>query len=401
MLPFAGTLSVRAADEKPKVAAKDLQFLGVGECKKCHLVPDSESKDSLDFVLLTEYTSWRTLDKHAQAYAILVGPRGKQMGERLKLDVTDEKTGCLNCHAMNSYKNRGKKFLIEDGVSCEGCHGPAEKWLDPHQKAATWRNRSGADKSEQFGMYDLRDPGQRAAVCTSCHVGNASEGKVVTHAMFAAGHPPLPPFDLEVFSKNLPQHCAIQDVPFFQNDPPKGLDKATFKKYYHLDENPQFDGTKRVMAGNIVALQQTMGMVADRADLAKAGAEDAWKHWPELALNFDPPPRRAQRWPELAIAHSDCFSCHHELVIPSWRQQRGYVLLLGDNKKIYGRPGRPQVRQWSLALADLSLRQIASNGNGAKLGSDFAAGLDGVYQACNERPFGGSRQGWSRRRQIA
>ncbi len=49
----------------------------------------------------------------------------------------------------------------------------------------------------------------------SCHVGNATQGKVVTHPMFAAGHPPLPPIEVASFSKNEPQHWRDpRDVPF-------------------------------------------------------------------------------------------------------------------------------------------------------------------------------------------
>ena len=32
-------------------------------------------------------------------------------------------------------------------------------------------------------------------MCLSCHLGNAREGRVVTHEMYAAGHPPLPGFE--------------------------------------------------------------------------------------------------------------------------------------------------------------------------------------------------------------
>ena len=69
-------------------------------------------------------------------------------------------------------------------------------------------------------MRNLRDPVVRGDVCSSCHIGSAAEGKVVTHAMYAAGHPPLPNFELATFSRNLPQHWRDRrDVPFLA-DPP-------------------------------------------------------------------------------------------------------------------------------------------------------------------------------------
>jgi hypothetical protein len=69
-------------------------------------------------------------------------------------------------------------------------------------------------------MRDLRNPGKRAEWCMSCHVGNAAEGKVVTHAMYAATHPVLRGFDLASFSKNLPQHWwNLKEVPYLQTAP--------------------------------------------------------------------------------------------------------------------------------------------------------------------------------------
>ena len=56
------------------------------------------------------------------------------------------------------------------------------------------------------GLWDIRDPEVRAQRCASCHVGNAAEGKFVTHAMYAAGHPPLPPLEVMTFSRDQPMH---------------------------------------------------------------------------------------------------------------------------------------------------------------------------------------------------
>ena len=167
--------------------------------------------DHAHFVLLTEYAAWKTQDKHAQAYAVLKGPRGVQMQQVLGLDVTKEAAGCLNCHAMNYLTQQGRQFTIEEGVSCGGCHGPSEHWFGDHQRP-DWRKLSPAEK-EAKGMLDVRDPLKRAELCLSCHVGNAREGKVITHAMYAAGHPPLPAMEIATFAKNQPQHW--RDAPTF------------------------------------------------------------------------------------------------------------------------------------------------------------------------------------------
>src|SRR3954447_13007926 len=58
---------------------KEHAYQESSECKQCHTIPteDRREKGSLDFILLTEYAIWKTHDKHAQAYAVLEGARGK------------------------------------------------------------------------------------------------------------------------------------------------------------------------------------------------------------------------------------------------------------------------------------------------------------------------------------
>ena len=59
-------------------------------------------------------------------------------------------------------------------------------------------------------------PSNAHKLCLSCHVGNAAQGKVITHAMYAAGHPPLPAMDIATFALNQPQHWRdAADVLFF------------------------------------------------------------------------------------------------------------------------------------------------------------------------------------------
>src|SRR5262249_25834797 len=118
------------ADKEPLTqsavaAAKDWQAVHYQPAKACaagHTRPGNRTA-SLDLVLLTEYSIWQTHDKHAQAYAVLEGPRGKRMGELLGQNVLEEKAGCLNCHGMNNLikENQAKKapeaLDIRDGVS--------------------------------------------------------------------------------------------------------------------------------------------------------------------------------------------------------------------------------------------------------------------------------------------
>lgn len=369
---------------------KDLKYQSAAKCASCHSVPNgnqlpsddpnSKAPRSWDVVLLTEYSIWKSHDKHAQAYAVLAGPRGKRMGEILGQDVLKKETGCLNCHAMGNLDSKADTGGLDklDGVSCGGCHGPSSKWLGDHQEFS-WRNKTARQKHD-LGLRDLRDPEVRSNLCVSCHIGNASEGKVVTHAMFASGHPPLPPIEIATFSKNEPQHWRDPvDVPLFKNASPE------MKKNYHLEEK-EFFRTKLALFGALVSMRETARLAADRADFSNPKAGELW---PELLMGPKAPmdaPKLQQlareSWSEIAMAHSDCYACHHDLKYPGFRQVRGYGLHLAHRAPIRVSPGRPVLRTWPTALIQAAL--IAS---GQKIEAMENA-LQGLMAACNERPFG-------------
>ena len=56
-----------------------------------------------------------------------------------------------------------------------------------------------------------------AGRCATCHVGSPADGKFVTHEMYAAGHPPLPPLEVMTFSRDQPMHYKLpKDLPYFR-----------------------------------------------------------------------------------------------------------------------------------------------------------------------------------------
>jgi hypothetical protein len=410
---YSGSMGQTAGKYAKGEMWKKGKFDRADRCKSCHTYPTQTDigNEALNFVLLTEYATWKTQDKHAQAYAVLRGPRGQQMSKALKMDVMEEKAGCLNCHAMNNLVDqkgqavpRAKRVI--EGVSCGGCHGPSSGWSKEEggwfkdHGESSWRGLP-PKKKELKGMVDVRHPVKRAEICVSCHIGNVSEGKVVTHAMYAAGHPPLPPIEIATFSRNEPQHWRdMKHVPFFQNA------NATIKKNYHLD-SMKFQRTKQALVGSIIALRETMQLIADRADMSSP--EEPARVWPELLVpeneGQDPDPMKVsrqmaeQRWPELAMTHFDCFACHHDLRYPGWRQQRGYGYQLPDGQRIKGIPGRPQVRPWPMGLVELGIRHVASKDKGGgkdadvkKRSTELGKHFKNLLQACNTAPFGKPKQ---------
>ncbi len=360
---------------------KGLYYEEAAKCTQCHALPTPATRGSTDLVVLSEWSIWKVQDKHAQAFAVLKGERGKRIAALLKKDVLSAETGCLGCHAMSTLPGKGMSTIDpEDGVSCGGCHGPSggknsadkDGWFSPHQKKE-WRDLSGEKKHAQ-GLRNLRDPIIRAELCASCHIGNAEEGKVVSHAMMAAGHPPLPPIEIATFSRNEPQHWRnAPDVPYIKQG------DADVKKRFGV-KDPAFQQTEFALIGNIVAFRESLRLAATRTNFGG----DAKVLFPEMAITSEGSNTPESRWPEIAMAHSDCFACHHDLRYPGFRQQRGFSYappgLKLDERVI---PGRPMLRFWPLGGLTAGTEIATTN----KIEGLKPALID-LTKATNLRPFG-------------
>lgn len=336
------------------------KFVGVEKCADCHNVPSPLR--STDWVRLTEFASWRSRDKHALAYKQLSLPRSQQMGKVLwnNPDVATRQE-CLSCHA-NWVRGAPlpKTINLREGVACESCHGPGADYLKPHEEIA-WRTKTN-DQKRELGMVNVRDPRERARQCLSCHVGNVEEGKVLTHDMYAAGHPPLPSIEIETFAQHMPPHWRTLNekvADLAKLSPPKQL--PDLPKIRELLSQPEGElhAVKSVLVGGLMTLRESVHFVGQLATTAKDTG-------PEFAL-------------------FDCAMCHHELQTPSWRQAR---MLRGRLT-----PGRPQLPRWPSALVDVVLVH-AARGNAnelATLREQFAAHRDKLQAIFNKSPFGVGR----------
>ena len=85
-------------------------------------------------------------------------------------------------------------------------------------------------------MIDVRNPVRRAEQCFSCHIGNVEEGKLVTHAMYAAGHPPLPSIEIESFAKQMPRHWRYLDEKVADSQKLVGDDKPPAVPFEFFNE---------------------------------------------------------------------------------------------------------------------------------------------------------------------
>jgi hypothetical protein len=333
------------------------ELIGALSCKQCHNEEKPEQNPlykatlGFEFVRLSENRVWGAHDLHSRAFENLKvdnNATARRMQEKLRhtrgkeYEVTKD-VACLACHASHTKlmseeppaKWTVESFSPEDGVGCEMCHGHGSAYRDKHQvsrlakggpagatRVVDWREWDPKAKQE-WGLVNLRDPLVATARCASCHVGNKDEGRFVTHEMFAAGHPPLPPLDLMAYAREQPRHWGwptemkyLTDLA--QADPKKAMD------VFHFRGGESF-GTRRFAESAIASLHAT---AISTGQLAASAKEDGG----------------------LDYAAFDCFSCHHELKYPSERQARGYV----------GRPGRPLFRPAPFALARVVVEHAAT-----------------------------------------
>jgi hypothetical protein len=391
-----------AADAKPAAGA---EYVGSDSCVACHSGPSTRYVQ--DFVTLHEAETFfppengdvaeassskrlfHRTDKHAEAFMRLMTKRGAKMTDTLGITDTSkyelgsaqhvaalrdtaEARQCLSCHAnWRTDVEITPRFyeFVEEGVSCEACHGPASKWEIAHSRIE-WRTRpvservkqllaadGGAppDSKEALGMIDVRNPIQRAKQCYSCHIGSVEQGKVVTHDMYAAGHPILPGIELEMFATEMPAHWRyLREKGEFE------LKKDFLAANGLTDSNVEKDlpRTKVLLVGALMALRHNTDQLARQAELAKQG--------------------NLRRWPD--FASYDCQSCHHELTSPSWRQQRGF-----DGSP----PGRVYPSAWPQALVKLGVKQLADDEETfLAMSGDLNGKLKLLRSSFDDRPFG-------------
>jgi hypothetical protein len=175
------------------------KYLGAASCgtSKCHGDPNARA----DFPRLNEHLIWSQKDKHSKAYATLTnenlksGVSPSKVASKLNVAKPETSDRCLDCHGLNARTEmRGRDFDITEGVQCEVCHGPSQRWLEPHTKKG-WSH----EQSVAAGMYDTRNPLRRAERCVACHLAIDAD-------MVAAGHPDPVSFELDTFNREIPQH---------------------------------------------------------------------------------------------------------------------------------------------------------------------------------------------------
>ena len=222
-------------------------------------------------VLRNEFTTWSRFDAHTKAWAVLDTERSNRIVHKLGYDKPATQVQiCLDCHSHSPpAAQRGPRFVQNEGIGCEGCHGPAADWLASHAR----RETSHADSIAK-GLYPTDQPAMQAKLCLSCHFGDDS--RFVSHRLMGAGHPRLS-FEIKTFTALAPAHFQVDSD--------------------YLERKGQPDAVRLWAVGQALAAQQ------------------------QLETLLDPVRGRSGLMPELVLF--DCHACHHPMSNLRWQPRGG------------------------------------------------------------------------------
>ncbi len=307
-----GSVLRTSAGQTAESPADGVRYQGVASCAAsgCHHGNGNPGTKG------SEYTTWLLRDPHSRAYEVLLGERSRRIEKELKRlpDLAsahpEQSALCLNCHVAPGIAaaTRQPRFSPADGVGCESCHGPAEKWLGPHR---SWKHSTESERRTAYtesGMAWLSDPAARVRACAACHVGTAAAD--VNHDLIAAGHPRLT-FEYSAYLAHLPPHW----------------DAAAERK-----RHPDFEARSWAI-GQVAVARAALGLLVARA---KPG-----KPWPEFA-------------------EYNCASCHRDLKVTP---QTGPEREQGEAKSVPSRLGLLPFGTWDFAALPqaLALRPAEEN----------------------------------------
>ena len=125
-------------------------YVGTKGCGMCHKKEEAGN----------QLAKWQE-SAHAKAFATLGTPEAKEAGKKLGIDDPQTSGKCLKCHATayNFTETLAgiEKIAVEDGVTCESCHGPGKNY----------KSKEVMKDRQQSIANGMIYPATKA--CTKCH----------------------------------------------------------------------------------------------------------------------------------------------------------------------------------------------------------------------------------------
>lgn len=156
LVALASLLTVPSSAEPVGTTAEETayKFVGAKKCKMCH------KKESTG----NQYGIWSET-RHAKAFETLGGEKAHAEAEKRGIADPQEAPECLKCHVtafpvLDDMENQ--KITIEEGISCESCHGPGSGYYKKKTMQAI------ADGDIEASSVGLTMP-PTEETCLRCH----------------------------------------------------------------------------------------------------------------------------------------------------------------------------------------------------------------------------------------
>ena len=122
------------------------KYIGTNTCRLCH---NSTLKGTI-------WDAWDSTE-HATAYVTLANQQSQTIAAEMGIEDAQQDSTCLKCHVTGFGLPATDKYSMEEGVTCEACHGPGEHYDDI-------RVMTKPDLYEQRGMIEPDEE-----LCKTCH----------------------------------------------------------------------------------------------------------------------------------------------------------------------------------------------------------------------------------------
>ncbi|MCJ7507610.1 MAG: cytochrome C554 [candidate division Zixibacteria bacterium] len=142
--------SLVLSQEKAKTEQKAFKYIGTFKCKLCHNSPQKG-----------KVYDWWAGEKHSKAYLTLANEQSKNIAKGMGIADAQKSDKCLTCHVTGYAtppEQKGLKYSMEEGVTCEACHGPGEAY-----QAMKYM------KDPALGMKEAGLIKPTNEVCITCH----------------------------------------------------------------------------------------------------------------------------------------------------------------------------------------------------------------------------------------
>lgn len=126
------------------------KLIGTKKCAMCHKKDDKGN----------QYAKWQA-GPHSKTIEVLGTEEAKAVGAKLGINDPQTSGACLKCHSTAYFfteELQSDAVMVEDGVSCESCHGPG----------ADYKKKSIMESREESIANGMIYPAREKS-CTQCH----------------------------------------------------------------------------------------------------------------------------------------------------------------------------------------------------------------------------------------